>query len=410
MTEKRIVIVGAGQAGLETATALRQRGFEGQVTIVGEEEHEPYQRPPLSKDFLKSGGSTTTGVFLRAPSFFTEKRIDLRLGARAERIDREEHRLILRGGEALSYDHLVLATGATNRRLPVPGLDHPDVLELRGLDHARRLLDRLPRFGHVCIIGGGFIGLEIASFLREKDVAVTVVEATARLMGRVVSKQMSRFFRDFHERSGVAFRFEAPVTEVAHGAQGSTVRLTDGGVIEADAVLLAAGVVPDDALARAAGLAVDDGIVVDELLLTSDPAISAIGDCAAHPSRFATGRVRLESVQNALDQAKCVAARLTGAPHPYDSVPWFWSTQGTARLQIAGLATDADDDILRGDPASGRFSVYRYKCEVLRAVETVNNPGEHMLARRLIAAGVPVAREQVRDPDFDLKRLLPKEA
>ena len=399
-----VVIVGSGQAGVETAAALRHHGFAGTVTIVGDEPDLPYQRPPLSKEFLKSVEDSS--LPLRGEAFYGQNAIALRLGVIAESIDRDGRALILQGGERLPYDHLVLATGARNRIPPVPGLETASLLELRTLAHARALTAALYRLKHVTIIGGGFIGLEVAALLRQRDVAVDVLEAADRLMGRVLSPMMSDAFLAIHERMGTRVRLSTTATKVDH----RRVTLSDGDVLDTDAIVVAAGILPNVELAQAAGLEVGNGVVVDERLLTSDPAISAIGDCALHPNPYAGGMIRLESVQNAVDQGKCVAARLTGEDKPYDAFPWFWSHQGAAKLQIAGLAIGMDDAVMRGDPASGRFSVFVYRQGRLIAVESVSSPADHMVARRLLSAGLSVPREVAADPSTDIKALLSKPA
>lgn len=404
----RVVIVGSGQGGVETAAHLRQDGFEGSIVVLGDEPDLPYQRPPLSKEFLKSVDDAP--LPLRGESFYGQKAIDLRLGVTVTGIDREAHEVLLADGERLAYDHLVLATGARNRLPPTKGLDPSRIMELRTLAHARAMIAKLDALRHVTIIGGGFIGLEIAALLRQREVAVDVLEAADRLMGRVLSPMMSEEFRRIHVAMGTRLRLGTIATEILPRGDGFTVSLSDGEALETDAIVVAAGVVPNVELAAEAGLAVDNGIVVDERLLTSDPSISAVGDCAAHPNPFGIGMIRLESVQNAVDQAKTVAARLTGDDKPYHALPWFWSHQGAAKLQIAGLAMAADDAVMRGDPESGKFSVFVYRGDRLIAVESVSNPADHMVARRLLAAGITIPKQDAADLAVDLKALIPKPA
>ena len=404
----RVVIVGAGHAGVETAAALRQNGFSGEIIMIGEEPDQPYQRPPLSKEFLKSPQDSS--LPLKGEAFYGTNRIELRLGIKVERIERDERQLVLKGGEHIAYDHLVLATGARNRFPPIQGLDASKIFELRTLAHARSLTERLPDLRRVAVIGGGFIGLEVAALLRQRDIAVDVVEAADRLMGRVLSQSMSDAFRAFHETMGTKLHLGVTASEIAPKGDSFRVLLSSGNEIQADAVVMAAGVVPNVELAADSGLAIDNGVVVDAQLLTSDPAISAIGDVASHPNPYSggDGRIRLESVQNAVDQAKCVAARICGKAHDYDALPWFWSHQGAIRLQIAGLATGGDMTVTRGDPSSEKFSVFVYRGGRLIAVESVNSAADHMIARRLIAADVSVAPEIATDLTVDLKALIPK--
>lgn len=404
----KVVIAGSGQAGVECAAWLRQYGFDGLITIIGDEPDLPYQRPPLSKEFLKSAEDTS--LPLKGEAFYGQQGIDLRLGATAERIDRDARELVLKGGERLPYDHLVLATGARNRFPPIEGLDPGRAMELRTLAHARALTAKLSQLNHVTIIGGGFIGLELAALLRQREVGVDVIEAADRLMGRVLSGEMGARFAAIHEAMGTRLRLGTTAAKIVAEDAGFVVTLSDGVTLATDAIVMAAGVVPNAELAAEAGLKVENGVVVDAHLLTCDPSISAIGDCARHPNPHAGGMIRLESVQNAVDQAKCVAARLTGAAHAYDSLPWFWSHQGDAKLQIAGLAIDADETVLRGDPASGKFSVFVYRQGRMIAVESVNSPADHMVARKLLAAGLSIPKEMAADPEANLKALIPKPA
>ena len=403
-SDQRIVVVGSGHAGVELAAALRQHGHTGPVTIVGDEPDLPYQRPPLSKEFLKS--SADGGLPLKGEAFYAAKDITLRLGRHASEIDRAKRELVLAGGERLPYDHLVLATGARNRVPPIPGLDRAPTLELRTLADARVLHERLDSLRHVTIVGGGFVGLEVAALLRGRGIAVDLVEATSRLMGRVLSARMSAHFRFHHEALGTRLHFETLVRGVHEAPRGCSVALSSGETLETDAVLVAAGVVPNTELAQRAGLAVDNGIVADARLLTSDPTISAIGDCVAYTNVHVGGMARLESVQNAVDQAKFVAARLCGEDGTYHATPWFWSNQGSQRLQIAGLGDDHDDAILRGDPLGDKFSIFLYRGERLLAVESVNAAADHMLARRLIGQGTAVPKALSADSSADLKALL----
>ncbi len=404
-----LLVIGAGQAGFQMAASAREEGFDGRVVLVGEEPGPPYQRPPLSKAFL-SGKADAKAIRLRPDRFFAEHRIEFRAGERATRIDRGACRVMLDSGEALPYDHLVLALGSRNRRLPVPGADLDGVAQLRTLDDAgalRRRLDAAARGEAVAVVGAGFIGLEFAAAAAARGIGVTVIEAADRPMARSVSAAMSGFFRGAHERQGVEFAFGATVVRITGdgGGRATGVETADGRHFPAGLVLVGIGVVPNSELAAEAGLAVADGIAVDEFLATSDPAVSAIGDCACHPHRAHDGtrRVRIESVQNAVDQARCVAARLAGRPAPYAAVPWFWSDQGAFKLQIAGLATPHDDAVPRGDPAGGAFSVFCYRGGRLLGVESANRPLDHVLARKVLANGADLPPDRAADPRFDLK-------
>lgn len=400
---ENIVIIGAGHGGVEAAYTLRQRGFAGPLTLIDAAPHIPYQRPPLSKDFLKSREDAP--LLLRAEAMYARNNIALRLGTTVAAIDRAARTVQLEGGEALPYDHLILALGALNRRLPIPGADLPGVLELRDLDHSLSVRDILGTPGGVAIIGAGFIGLELAAVLRDAGKDVDVVEMASRVMGRAVSGPIGDHVRAAHEASGTRFHFGRQVRRITRDGAVWTLHLDDGMEIAAASVVIAAGVVPNDGLARDAGLAVDGGIVVDGTLVTSDPAISAIGDCVAFPCVWAGGRVRRESVQNALDQARAVARRLTGEAAVYTDLPWFWSHQGAVRLQIAGVASGADRTVVRRYDES-RLSAFLYCGDRLVAVETINAPGDHMAARRLIESGVAVPATVAGDPGSNLKALL----
>lgn len=400
----QVVIIGAGQAGFQAAASLRAEGFGGNVVLVGDEPGLPYQRPPLSKAFIKDGDAAR--LLLRGGDFYEKSRIDLVEG-RAVRLDRAARVVALADGRHLSYDHLVLAVGARNRRPPIPGGSLPGVLDLRTLGDADRLRQALEAAHEVAVIGGGFIGLEVAATARLAGRAVTVLEATDRLMGRVVSPAMSAHFLAAHERAGVVVRLGARVEEiVAREGRAGAVRLAGGNTLGCDLVLLAIGVSPAVELAGEAGLQTADGVVVDEDLLTSDPAISAIGDCASFPHRSSGARVRLESVQNAVDQAKCVARRIVGRPTAYDAVAWFWSDQGDQKLQIAGLSGDAQRYVVRPDETGEKLTVLGFKGGRLVTVETANSPADHMAARKLLAAPEPPDLDTLERADFSLREVL----
>ena len=404
---QKVVIVGSGQAGVQTALSLRDEGFGGSIAVVGEEPGLPYQRPPLSKAYLL-GKTDDEGVLLKAPSVYADYRIELIDGVRVEAVERTERRLRLSSGAALDYDQLVLATGARQRLLDVPGADLNGVLALRTLADAKVLLARIGAVKRAVVVGGGFIGLEFAAVARAKGIEVLVVEIAPRPMGRALSSEMSRFFEERHIGWGAGFLFGVGVRAFhGHGGVLERVELSDGVSIEADLALVGVGVIPNAELARDAGLAVANGIVVDETLATSDPAIRAAGDCAQHPNRYSlTGPTRVESVQNAVDQGRCAAAGVLGTPRAYDALPWFWSDQGDLKLQIAGLGPGHDTAVVRGDPASGQFSVFCFAKGRLAAVVSVNRPTDHILSRRLLSGGVAVTPEEAADPGLELKALL----
>ncbi|QVI27247.1 FAD-dependent oxidoreductase [Mycolicibacterium neoaurum] len=401
----RVVIVGAGQAGVETAVALRSKGFNDPIVIIGDEDCAPYQRPPLSKEFLKTA-TDSDDLVLRPGAYFDRNNIELRCGRKVTAIDRDRQRVALDDGGTLDYQHLVLATGTRNRQLQVTGADLRGLHYLRTLDEAHALTARLPACGSVVVIGAGFIGLEVAAAARMHGAQVTVVEAAGRPMGRALSAPMSDYFAELHRSQGVRLMFNTGVYEIAEKAGAAATVVTDTGErIDAEVIVVGIGVIPNTELAAAAGLAVDNGIVVDTQLRTVDPHISAIGDCASFPVPDSAGLVRLESVQNAVDHARCVAARLTGQACDYDKVPWFWTEQFGAKLQMAGLVTGHDRTVVRGDPAHGSFSVFCFHGDTLLGVESVNAARDHMAARKLLAAGCRISPDDASDSTVDLKGL-----
>jgi 3-phenylpropionate/trans-cinnamate dioxygenase ferredoxin reductase subunit len=404
MSRRSIVIIGAGHAGVQAAASLREEGSDDSIVLLSGEPDLPYQRPPLSKAFLK-GAMDRAGLPLRAEQFYREKQIDLRLGVQATRIDLAGRRVELGAGGAEPFDHLILATGARPRPFAIPGAELDGVLTLRNIADAAAIRDRLGPGRRVVVIGAGFIGLEIAATALAVGGEVTVVEI-ARPLGRAVSPPTSDFFLDAHQAFGARFRLGVGVDAI-EGAKGAAVAvvLADGERVPADLVIVGVGVLAEDALARAAGLACDNGVVVDALLVASNPAVSAIGDCAQFPQHSVGQMLRLESVQNATDQARSVARRQTGKPAPYAALPWFWSDQGDLKLQIAGLSHGVDRWTLRGDPKDRAFAAFGFRAGALAAVETVNRGAEHMAARRIIGGGLPISPDEAADPAFDLRKL-----
>ena len=398
-----VAIIGTGQAGFQAAASLRQDGFAGRIAMIGDEPVLPYQRPPLSKSYL-ARESGLDELWLRPETFYTQHQIDLLAGEIVTEIDRTERQLRLASGSALSWDHLILATGARFRPLAVSGAELDGVLPLRTLADADILRERLDQARDVVVVGAGFIGLEFASVAIAHGAAVHIIEVTQHPMGRVVSATISKFFCEAHRRWGAEVSLGTGVTRVlGAGGRVSGVETTDGRHLPADLALICIGVIPNAELAGEAGLAVDNGIVVDEYLATEDAAIFAIGDCANFPTPFAIGRVRLESVQNAVDQGRCVAANIAGKPAPHDKVPWFWSDQGDLKLQIAGITAGHDAAVLRGDPDSGHFSVFCYRGGRLIGVESVNQAADHVVARRLLAGEPKLKLEQAADLSYDLR-------
>ncbi|MCV0394904.1 MAG: FAD-dependent oxidoreductase [Rhizobiaceae bacterium] len=397
-----IVIIGAGQAGFQTAASLRQDGFGGSITLIDGEPGMPYQRPPLSKAYLL-GKTDVTGLQFRPEKFFADNRIDLVCG-NATAIDRTNRRVTVKDTQALPYDHLVLATGAHNRALPVPGADLDGVFGLKNLADADALAARLARARDVIVAGAGFIGLEFAAVAAMKGKRVHVVELADRPMARAVSPETAAFFVDAHRAWGVKLDFGQGLARIEGGADGvSGVELTNGTRLAADLVLFGIGVLPNQSIAAEAGLDIENGIRVDPFLVTSDERISAIGDCAMFPSQHAGAAIRLESVQNAADQGRTVAARLTGKRAPYSAVPWFWTDQGDLKLQMVGLSQGHDAAVRLGDPDARSFSVLLFHRGRLIAVESVNRPGDFMTARKILAGRESPRPEEAAADGFDLR-------
>jgi 3-phenylpropionate/trans-cinnamate dioxygenase ferredoxin reductase subunit len=380
-----IIIVGAGQAGVRVAETLRKLGYDGRLLLIGEEPHPPYQRPPLSKKFLL-GEMSEQQLWLTGDGFFIQNGIELMVDTLVTGLDLRGKRVLTQGGGELDYRTLVLATGSHARKLPVPGAGLKGVHTLRTIADVRHLREAVAGARRIAIIGGGYIGLEVAAVMREQGKEVIVLEGEERLLKRVMSPIMAEFFLKLHLKHGAEVRLGEKVVGLIGREHVSAVALDHGEQIAADLVLVAIGGLATDAIAAAAGLPCGDGIIVDEHGMAA-PDVYACGDCARFPSRRYGRVVRLESVQNANDQARAVAQAIAGTPEIYDPVPWFWSDQYDVKLQIAGLAQGYDRHALDGDQGSGSFSVSYFQGERLLAVDAVNSPRAHMLARRQLAGG-----------------------
>jgi 3-phenylpropionate/trans-cinnamate dioxygenase ferredoxin reductase component len=380
-----VVIVGAGQAAAECATVLRAGGHLAPITIVGDEPYLPYQRPPLSKDFL-SGKSPREKLLLRPEDFWRAQKVTLELGTPVKAIDRARHQVAFAGGRTIDYGTLVLATGTRSRLPPLPGIQLDRVHLLRRIDDVTRLRPALDAAKRIAIVGGGYIGLEVAAVARSEGRGVTVLEAEDRVMKRVTSPPISEFYEGMHRARGVDIRLNSRIEAIEGGTRAEGLRLAGGAHVDADLVLIATGAQPNEELAADAGLACDNGIIVDEFARTADAHIYAVGDCTRFPSRRYGRRIRLECVQNAFDQAKAAAAAILGKGAPYDPVPWFWSDQYQVKFQSAGLSEGHDEAILIGDPAAARFSVEYRKNGKLIAVDAVNDGHAYMAGRKRITA------------------------
>lgn len=405
MSDKGIVIVGASHGGVQLAASLREKGYEGPLAMLTSEADLPYQKPPLSKGYIKDPEPKPS--LLRPEKFYTDRNIDLRLSTEAVAIDRTAASVTLADGSAIPCSSIALAVGSRPRRIPVPNIDAPGVLELRTYEDSQAIKAGFDAAASVLVIGGGFIGLEIAATAAQLGKSVTVLEAEARLMARAVSPAVSAYFLEYLSGLGADIRLNARVSGIRlSGGRAAGADLADGGAIDADCVISGTGVEPCTELASAAGLSIENGISVNDIMLTSVPQVAAIGDCASYVHWQLGRRVRLESVQNAVDQAKTAAAALLGDAAPYHEVPWFWSDQAEAKLQIAGLSDGSEEAVLRGDPESDSFSAFLFAGGKLRCVESVNKAGDHALARRMLASDVPLTPAQAADPDCDLRALV----
>ena len=399
-----IVIVGASQAGLQVAESLRAEGYDGPLTMVGDETHPPYQRPPLSKALL-TGESTEDRLFLRGPDLLARRNIALVTGVRVDAIDRATRSLRLSDGRSLAYRGLALTTGGRARALPIPGAALPGVVTLRTIEDSRRIAAGIAQAASVAVVGGGFIGLEIAAAARKAGKPVVVFEALDRLLARSSAPFVSDFFLALHASSGVDVRLGAQVTALTGEDRVTGVTTTDGRNFPADLVVVGVGIIPNSELAQEAGIACDRGIVVDDCSRTSDPAVVAAGDCTAR--RMPDGALlRLESVQNAIEQGKSAAAALLDRARPFVAAPWFWSDQYDVRLQMAGLSAGHDRIVVRGAPETRKFSVFYFRADRLIAVDSINRAPDHIAARKLLDAGRSPSFAQAGDEAFGLAGLL----
>lgn len=401
-----LVIVGASYAGLQIGISARAAGFSEPILLLGEEPEPPYQRPPLSKGFV-NGTVAESALPLRPPQFLEAQRIALRVNTRVTAIDRTARRVETAGGERIAYGALALAVGCRARLLPAPGAELDGVLYLRTLADARAIRDRIGDAQAALVVGGGFIGLEIAASLKQLGREVTVIESLDRLLARAVPPRLSEFFAQAHARRGVRIRTNTTVARLdGEGGRVRSATLSDGSTVAADLVVVGIGVHPNSEIAQSAGLACDNGIVVDRFARTSDPAIVAAGDCTQHPNRFFGGPVRLESVQNALDQGKTAGGTLAGEQKPYDAVPWFWSDQFELKLQMVGSSGGHDLAVVRGAIEEERFSLFYFRAGALIGIDSVNRAADHMAGRNLIPGGVALTPDQAADPAFDLAALV----
>ena len=400
---ENIVIIGAGQSGAQAVASLRGEGFTGPITMVGDEPYAPYQRPPLSKAYLM-GTMDRDRLFLKPDAFYKDANCDLILGVAATRIERATKTVHLADGRKLPYDKLLIATGSRVRKIKCPGADLSGVHYLRGIADVDALREVFLPGKNLAIVGGGYIGLEVAAVAAKRGIDVTVFEAMDRVMARAVSTPVSDFYEKVHREAGVKLMLNTGVDAFEGNGKLEAIR-AEGKSYPADVALVGIGIVPNEELARDAGLACEDGIVVDEKSnATGDPSIFAAGDCTRHIGREGTA-LRLECVQNAIDQAKHAALWMVGKTNTYREVPWFWSDQYDLKLQIAGLARPSDQIVLRGDPTARKFAIFHLRQGAVAAVEAVNAAPEYLVGRKLIADGARVAPERLADTSIPMKSI-----
>ncbi|GAB3378739.1 FAD-dependent oxidoreductase [Spongiibacter taiwanensis] len=403
MSNEHCVIVGGSHAAASLAAALRSEGWEGAISIIGDEPHLPYHRPPLSKAYF-CGEKSDAEILIRPETFYQQNNIDLVLGSRVEDIDTEAKTVTLHDGATISYTKLALTTGAKVRKIPIPGSDLKGVYYLRDLGDVDQIKKYVVTGKRAVIVGGGYIGLETAASLRKLGMEVTVLEALPRVLQRVTAPEVSAFYTRVHREEGVDLRTEVAIEGIVGDGKVGAVKLADGTEIDCNLVVIGVGVIPETELAEKAGLKIDNGIVVNEHAVTSNPDIVAAGDCTQHYNPIYQTHLRLESVQNATDQAKIAAKSLCGKPLVYNALPWFWSDQYDLKLQIAGLSQGFDQVVVRGDTESGRsFAAFYYKAGRLIAVDAVNRPKEFMMTKRALTEGKNADPALVRDESVDVK-------
>jgi 3-phenylpropionate/trans-cinnamate dioxygenase ferredoxin reductase subunit len=398
-------IVGAGHCAGQAAASLRQQGFDGDIVIIGEESHIPYQRPPLSKKFL-AGELPLERVYLRPPKFYRDTNIELLLDTRVVALHRQQRKIALADGTHRRYDRLLLATGSVPKRLQVTGVDLPGVCYLRTIADAQRIQLHMESGRDLVVIGGGYIGLEVSAVGVQRGMRVTLLEADDRILNRVTAPLISDFFVQLHRQHGVDIRCNARVQRFDGSKRVTGVICGDGRRIEADLVVIGIGITPNTELAQAAGLPCDNGIVVDEYCQTADGHIFAAGDCSSHPNPLLQRRLRLESVHNAVEQGKTAAANMCGKGQPYAEIPWFWSDQYDIKLQIVGLANGYDQLVQRGHTEEGAFALFYLKDGVLIAVDAINNPREYMACKKLIPQRLHIDPERLADATIAMQDMV----
>ena len=402
---ENLLIIGAGQSAIQCISTLKKEGYSGSITLVGEEEHLPYQRPPLSKGFLEDSIGKER-LYFKKLEFFTENKVQLYLGLSAEKLEIDNQKVYLSDNSELEFDKLVFATGSRVRCLDFPGSELKSIFYLRDLDDAEAIKKDLETSENLVIIGAGYIGLEAAAIAAKKNKKVTIIEMADRVMNRTVDPQISEYYLNLHESYGVKFHFNTSLETINEVSNSLEVVCSDGTEVKADSVLIGAGVVPNIELAEEAGIYCDNGIIVDEFGQTNFKNIYACGDCTNHPNKILNKNLRLESVHNAMEQAKTVASSVMNNPMEYSQVPWFWSDQYDHKLQIVGLSGDHDLVTMRGNTNDAKFMLFYTKDEELIAVDAINNPKEFLISRKLVANKVKIKPEVICDPNTNLNDLI----
>ena len=399
-----VVIIGAGHAGGMAAISLRQQKYQGSITLIGEENFLPYQRPALSKGFL-AGEIEEKRLYLKSQDYFDKNNINIIRNCEVVAIDRNNKIVLLENQKQLGYEKLIIATGSIVNKLKTSSRE-TDLYYLRTIRDSLKIREKLRSKNKITIIGAGYIGLEIASIAIKKNLEVCVLELENRVMGRVVSAEVSDFFQKKHQSEGVVFKFNASITDIEDRGKQKRIIFSDGSFLNTDVVVIGVGIKPNIELAISSGLKCDNGILVDVNGQTSDPHIFAVGDCSNHPNNIFKQRLRLESVQNAVEQAKSIAASIAGSHKPYQEVPWFWSDQYNIKLQIAGISQDHDHRVVRGYPEEEKFAVFYQKEKRLIAVDAINSPKEFMVGKKWIAKQAKIPFELIRNVDVDLKKIV----
>ena len=402
---ENLLIIGAGQSAIQCISTLKKEGYSGSITLVGEEEHLPYQRPPLSKGFLEDSLNKER-LYFKKLEFFTENKVQLYLGLSAETLEIDNQKVYLSDNSELEFDKLVFATGSRVRYLDFPGSELKSIFYLRDLDDAEAIKKDLETSENLVIIGAGYIGLEAAAIAAKKNKKVTIIEMADRVMNRTVDPQISEYYLNLHESYGVKFHFNTSLETINEVSNSLEVVCSDGTEVKADSVLIGAGVVPNIELAEEAGINCDNGIIVNEFGQTNFKNIYACGDCTNHPNKILNKNLRLESVHNAMEQAKTVASSLMNNPMEYNQVPWFWSDQYDHKLQIVGLSGDHDLVTMRGTTNDAKFMLFYTKDEELIAVDAINNPKEFLISRKLVANKVKIKPKVISDLNTNLNDLI----